>query len=65
MMTRKDYVEVARILNNYRLTSVFDEQDENLFTDLVDNFSFFFEKDNPRFDSAKFFEACSKEIVLA
>ncbi len=60
MMTRKDYVEVARILKQYKTTSVFDEQDEELFADLVDNFSFMFEKDNPRFNSEKFLEACTK-----
>lgn len=64
-MTRKDYVEVARILNQYRLTSVFDEQDEQLFADLVDNFSYFFEKDNPRFDSTRFVQACVKELVVS
>lgn len=55
MMTRKDYVETARILNKYK--EVISEKD---FTDLVDDFSFMFEQDNPRFNSEKFIEAVSE-----
>lgn len=54
-MSRKDYVETARILNKYK--SVITETD---YTDLVDDFSFMFEKDNPNFISDKFLEACNK-----
>ena len=54
MMTRKDYVETARILNKYK-TSI----DEKDFIDLVDDFSFMFEKDNERFNTEKFVEACN------
>jgi hypothetical protein len=53
-MTRKDYIEISRILNKYE--SVIEEKD---FRDLVDDFSFMFEKDNPRFNSEKFWEACN------
>ena len=56
MMTRKDYVEVARILNKYK--STIEEKD---FIDLSDDFSYMFEKDNPRFNSEKFLEACNNE----
>jgi hypothetical protein len=55
MMTRKDYVETARILNKYKAT--INEKD---FTDLVDDFSFMFEKDNERFNTEKFLEAVNK-----
>jgi hypothetical protein len=55
MMSRKDYVESARILNKYK--DVIDEKD---FTDLIDDFSFMFEKDNPNFIADKFLEACNK-----
>jgi hypothetical protein len=58
MMTRKDYVATAEILSNYFATSVFDEQGEILFADLVDEFSLMFESDNPRFDADKFAIAC-------
>ena len=53
-MTRKDYVETARILNKYK--NSIDEKD---FIDLVDDFSFMFEKDNERFNTEKFVEACN------
>jgi hypothetical protein len=65
MMTRKDYVKVAEILSNYFATSVFDEQGEILFADLVDEFSLMFETDNPRFDSNRFAIACYKELEMA
>ena len=55
MMSRKDYIETARILNKYK--SSIDEKD---FIDLADDFSFMFEKDNPNFISDKFLEACNK-----
>ena len=54
MMTRKDYVEVARILSKYKETV-----SEKDFIDLSDDFSYMFEKDNPRFNSEKFLEACN------
>ena len=54
-MSRKDYVESARILNKYK--NVIDETD---FKDLTDDFSFMFEKDNPNFIPDKFLEACNK-----
>jgi hypothetical protein len=65
MMTRKDYVKVAEILSNYFATSVFDEQGEMLFADLVDEFSLMFETDNPRFDENRFWDACVKEMEPA
>jgi hypothetical protein len=65
MMTRKDYVKVAEILSNYFATSVFDEQGEMLFADLVDEFSLMFESDNERFDASRFAIACYKELEMA
>ena len=64
MMTRKDYVATAEILSNYFATSVFDEQGEILFADLVDEFSLMFESDNERFDASRFAIACYKELEL-
>ena len=64
-MTRKDYVKVAEILSNYFATSVFDEQGEILFADLVDEFSLMFESDNERFDASRFAIACYKELEMA
>jgi hypothetical protein len=65
MMTRKDYVATAEILSNYFATSIFDEQGEILFADLVDEFSLMFETDNPRFDADKFAIACYKKLEMA
>ena len=60
MMTRKDYVETAKILNNF-----VDVIDKNDFDDLVFEFSEWFSSDNPRFDESKFYDACvdSKEFL--
>jgi hypothetical protein len=57
MMTRKDYVETANILNKFA-----DEIDSKTFQDLIFEFSEWFASDNPRFDENKFWEACTKEI---
>ena len=65
MMTRKDYVATAEILSNYFATSVFDEQGEMLFADLVDEFSLMFETDNERFDATKFALACYEKLEMA
>lgn len=55
-MTRKDYIEISRILNKYNA-----EIDELIFRDLVDDFAYMFENDNPRFNSEKFWEACNND----
>ena len=60
MMTRKDYVETAKILNLF-----VDEMDSKTFKDLVFEFSEWFSADNPRFDENKFWDACVKEMELA
>jgi hypothetical protein len=52
-MTRKDYVETAKILNNF-----VDVIDKNDFDELVFEFSEWFASDNPRFDESKFYDAC-------
>jgi hypothetical protein len=56
MMTRKDYVNTATILNEFR-----GEIPQITFEDLCDEFASMFEADNERFNSQKFFEACNKE----
>jgi hypothetical protein len=55
MMTRKDYVETAKILNQF-----VDGIDSHVFQDLVFEFSEWFSSDNPRFDENKFWDACTK-----
>ena len=59
MMTRKDYVEVAKILNKF-----VDDIDASDFDELVFQFSEFFLADNPRFDESRFYDACVKESEL-
>jgi hypothetical protein len=60
MMTRKDYVETAKILNEF-----IDGIDSHVFQDLVFEFSEWFASDNPRFQEDKFSEACYKMEVNA
>jgi hypothetical protein len=56
MMTRKDYVSVADILNLFR-----DDVDKQFMIDLVNEFSDFFQEDNPRFNPKRFHEAVFAE----
>jgi len=56
MMTRKDYVSVADILNLFR-----DDVENQTMKDLVQEFSDFFAEDNPRFNSQRFSEAVFAE----
>ena len=60
MMTRKDYIATAEILNNYVKKNNPAEKPSFVaeFDELVNEFISFFEKDNERFDSEKFWEAC-------
>ena len=59
MMTRKDYVETANILNKFA-----DTIDSHTFQDLIFEFSEWFASDNPRFDENKFWDACTKTYEL-
>jgi hypothetical protein len=56
MMTRKDYVATAQILNSFKDLI----GDQFTFEDLVDEFADMFASDNERFNLEKFREACSK-----
>ena len=61
MMTRKDYVAVAKIINNYfDLADKHDGLNANVHDFLIDPFIEFFGNDNPNFDADKFWEACTK-----
>jgi hypothetical protein len=60
MMTRKDYIETANILNKFA-----DTIDSHTFQDLIFEFSEWFASDNPRFDENKFWDACVKEMEMA
>lgn len=56
MMTRKDYVATADILE-VLVTTATDESFPDI-QDAVDAFAEMFAKDNPRFDRKRFVEAC-------
>ena len=55
MMTRKDYVKVAEILNSYHL-----EIETQTFEDLLSDFQEFFKLDNSNFDTTRFRDAVMK-----
>jgi hypothetical protein len=56
MMTRKDYVATAEILNTYATL-----MPEAIFKNLVFDIGAMFISDNPRFDTNKFIDAVFKE----
>lgn len=60
-MTRKDYIETAKILLDFKDSIGSDHDGEQTFEGLVDRFSIMFENDNPRFDSDRFADACFGE----
>ena len=55
MMTRKDYVATAEIINSYA-----DEIKTEVLEDLVNDFIEMFAEDNERFDSDRFWAECFK-----
>lgn len=52
MMTRKDYVAVAKILKQYK-----DEMSEEAHANMANDFADYMEADNPRFLDMKFLQA--------
>lgn len=56
MMTRKDYVETANILNAYK-----DSIDFLILADLAGEFAEMFANDNDRFDHQRFIDAVFQE----
>jgi hypothetical protein len=57
MMTRKDYVATAEILNSYG-----SDMKLEVFEDLVNDFTEMFAEDNERFDSDRFWSECFKNL---
>jgi hypothetical protein len=57
MMTRKDYVNTAEILNSYAT-----EIKVEVLEDMINDFIEMFAADNERFDSDRFYEECFKNI---
>ncbi len=56
MMTRKDYVATAKILNNYK-----DNIEYIVLSEMADEFAEMFESDNPNFDYQRFIDAIWQE----
>lgn len=61
MMTRKDYVATADILDT--LVSTVSEDSLPDVLDAVDAFADMFAKDNERFDRTRFLDACGVTVV--
>lgn len=61
MMTRKDYVATADILDT--LVSTVSEENLPEVLDAVDAFADMFAKDNERFDRTRFLDACGVTVV--
>jgi hypothetical protein len=61
MMTRKDYVATAEILNTYFENYPVEISD---FKELVLDFADMFAKDNPNFNEVKFFGAVYGKSIL-
>lgn len=57
MMTRKDYIATAQILNYMS-----NKTHPALFSKVVTDFAEMFAKDNPRFDVVRFHEASNYEM---
>ena len=57
MMTRKDYVETAKILNY-----VSDKTHPAVFSKMVNDFAEMFAKDNERFDVVRFHKASNYHV---
>ena len=55
MMTRKDYIEVAKIISKHS------KGDTCRLDILIDDFAFWFAEDNPNFKMEKFMEACNEQ----
>lgn len=59
MMTRKDYVATAEILNDFYLDMPIGLTEH--FDNMVNQFCAMFREDNERFIANKFIDACYKE----
>lgn len=58
-MTRKDYTRIAAVILSHRQND--DGTGSGLLASLTDSLACIMESDNPRFDRAKFFQACGMD----
>ncbi len=62
-MTRKDYVEIAKILNDYKYSNArgnLYQLNENAYNQMVQDFCTMFKLDNRHFDKQRFIDAVNK-----
>ena len=58
MMTRKDYVKIAKVINGS--TAIYSDETV-LKNHLISELCVIFEEDNPNFDRTRFLTACNEE----
>ena len=56
-MTRKDYVAIAQAIND-EIRPYSEHAIQSTVYNIIDNLCDTFQEDNPRFDRARFLEAC-------
>ena len=59
MMTRKDYIKIAKAINGSTSLNLSDEI--VLKNNLISELCVIFEEDNPNFDRTRFLTACNEE----
>lgn len=60
MMSRKHFKRIAEILNKNVFDLKENEDNCNVFNDLVNDFMAYFQEENPLFDRSKFIDAVNK-----
>jgi len=66
-MSKKNYVSIANTLRYYYLRVIASNDEYAIITikNMIDDFAYYFEIDNPRFDRNKFYEACGYSTIQA
>ena len=57
-MTKKDYVAIAAVLNNFAVPSQYTVQQSDVVQAIADRLADVFQRDNPRLDRSRFLAAC-------
>ena len=61
MMTRKDYVKIAKVINGS--TAIYSDETV-LKNHLISELCVIFEEDNPNFNPSIFKDACNKHLLV-
>ena len=62
MMTRKDYVAIAKVISSTPSDTLYEDM---IRADIAHRLADYMEQDNPNFNRNKFIEACSRVEVQA